>query len=269
MLNSPPGIRAALRQLGFHDCYHMHTVQTQGAIDGPQWARAFEAKYGDKGTTFTREDWDQLLGSYQAACDIPPAFFGAELAEAYPEAKVVILNRDAEAWYDSVLNSTYRYIFKASVWTKMKMVYRMAFDPTTRGFIQMASWFKTVMPYNHGQEKEKAIAWYEAQYEEFRERIPEERRIEYSVKDGWEPLCEHLGVPVPKVRDGETGKMVVPPFPHLNDREAFVPISDSMTQAGVERANDNFFRFVGKAAMAGATGYTMYWVWRTRLGGRV
>jgi hypothetical protein len=33
----------------------------------------------------------------------------------------------------------------------------------------------------------------------------------YDVKEGWEPLCEFLGVEVPE------GK----PFPHLNDTEAF------------------------------------------------
>jgi hypothetical protein len=34
----------------------------------------------------------------------------------------------------------------------------------------------------------------------------------YEVKEGWEPLCEFLGVEVPK------GKS----FPHLNDTDAFL-----------------------------------------------
>lgn len=35
--------------------------------------------------------------------------------------------------------------------------------------------------------------------------VPKERLLEWSVEDGWEPLCSFLGKPVP----GE-------PFPHVN-----------------------------------------------------
>ncbi|KAK0391481.1 hypothetical protein NLU13_0982 [Sarocladium strictum] len=261
-------VRAALWQLGFHDCYHMHTAQANGAVDGPQWARAFAAKYAGKGT-FTRADWDQLLGHYQAVCDLPAAFFSAELAEAYPEAKVVILNRDAESWYGSVLNSIYKHLFQASAWAKAQMIYRLILDPCTRGSMQMSSWFKVAMPYDHGKEKDKAIAWYEAQYDEFRARIPAERRMEYSVKDGWEPLCKYLDVPVPMVQDGESGKMVVAPFPHLNDRETFTPNAMAMKNKGMERAHDNLFKLIGKATVLGATGYGLVWAWKSRLGGRL
>jgi hypothetical protein len=262
------GIRAALRQLGFHDCYHMHTAQAQGDTDGAQWARAFAAKYGDNGS-FTRTDWDRLLGQYQAVCDIPAAFFSAELAEAYPEAKVVILNRDPESWYESVLNSIYKHMFQASLWAKAQMIYRLALDPTTRGFVRMASWFKVAMPYDHGKEKDKAIAWYKAQYAEFREKIPADRRIEYSIKDGWEPLCEYLGVPVPMVEDEESGKQIVAPFPHLNDREAFIPNAVYMWKKGNQRANDNVLRFIGQSTVLGATGFAVFWACKSRLGGRV
>ena len=39
------------------------------------------------------------------------------------------------------------------------------------------------------------------------ERVPAERLLVYDVKQGWEPLCEFLGVEPPKDE----------PFPHLND----------------------------------------------------
>jgi hypothetical protein len=56
-------MRAALRQLGVHDVYHM---QTTGANPGdiPYWTRAIDAKYGGKGH-FDRQDWDELLATYQ------------------------------------------------------------------------------------------------------------------------------------------------------------------------------------------------------------
>ena len=40
--------------------------------------------------------------------------------------------------------------------------------------------------------------------------VPAERLLVWEVGEGWEPLCEFLGVDVP---DG--------PLPHANDRETF------------------------------------------------
>ncbi|KAH8173578.1 NAD dependent epimerase/dehydratase [Sarocladium implicatum] len=260
-------MRAALCQLGFFDCYHMHSAQANGARDGPQWARALEAKYNNRGT-FTRADWDRLLGKYQACCDIPPAFFSAELAEAYPEAKVVILNRDPEKWYESVLNSIYKVMTQMTLWDKAKMVYRAALDPEMRGVMAMSRAFKLPMPYDHGKEKDKALAWYKAQYDEFRERIPAERRLEFSVKDGWEPLCEFLEVPVPMIQDEETGKKVVAPFPRTNDAESLEKTVGKWRGDATRRANTNLLVKIGEAATFGAVGFAIYWNLKGRIGGR-
>jgi hypothetical protein len=57
--------------------------------------------------------------------------------------------------------------------------------------------------------KPRAREAYEEYYRKVREAVPLEsgRRLEYSVGEGWEPLCEFLGKDVPNV-----------PFPRLNDR---------------------------------------------------
>lgn len=261
-------MRNALWQLGFHDCYHMHTL-IDDPSRAPQWVRAYEAKYAAKGT-FAREDWDRLLGDCQAVCDIPAAFFGADIADAYPEAKVIILNRDPEQWYDSVLHSIYPFTRPKALGTILKMIYCFAFDDSMR---KLAAHNKTMaglaMGYDHGREKEKALSWYSAQYGEFRARIPAERRIEYSIEDGWKPLCAHLGVPVPMVRDETTGEMVEAPFPHLNDRGSFIEHSVKNRARATARATDNLWKLVGKMAVTGAVGYAGFLLWKTRLSGRM
>jgi hypothetical protein len=52
--------------------------------------------------TFGKEQWDQLLGHRGAVTDQPAILFAAELLEAYPDAKVVIVKRDVESWYRSI-----------------------------------------------------------------------------------------------------------------------------------------------------------------------
>lgn len=45
---------------------------------------------------------------------------------------------------------------------------------------------------------------------EVKRTVPPEQLLVYNVKQGWEPLCEFLGVPVPDE-----------PFPHANEKERF------------------------------------------------
>ncbi|RGP73443.1 hypothetical protein FSPOR_2025 [Fusarium sporotrichioides] len=261
-------IRNALWRLGFHDCYHMQTL-IKDPSRAPEWIRAFEAKYAGRGS-FTRADWDRLLGDCQAVCDVPAAFFGAELAELYPEAKVIILNRDPEKWYESVLNSIYLLTSPKNIWSKLSMIYCFLLDSNIQYMAKYSKSMKSlVQKYDHGNEKDKALEWYRAQYQEFRDRIPEERRFEYTITEGWEPLCDYLDVPVPEVEDAETGKMVVAPFPHLNDGETFRQNSQVIKKKSRERANQNLLAAVGRLALTGVVGYAGYLVWKTRLGGRV
>ena len=46
--------------------------------------------------------------------------------------------------------------------------------------------------------------------EEVRATVPADRLLVWSPKDGWEPLCAHLEVPVPEM-----------PLPHINDSQAY------------------------------------------------
>lgn len=67
--------------------------------------------------------------------------------------------------------------------------------------------------------RDKALAFFHDYYAECRRRIPQERRIEFKVQDGWAPLCQHLGVEVPSVLvDGEE---VTVPFPRTNEAAEF------------------------------------------------
>jgi hypothetical protein len=60
------------------------------------------------------------------------------------------------------------------------------------------------------QEREHAIAAYEAHNAAVRAAVPAERLIEWQPGDGWEPLCSRLGLAVP-----------AEPFPNVNSTEEF------------------------------------------------
>ena len=56
------------------------------------------------------------------------------------------------------------------------------------------------------------ISVFKRHNEEVQRVVSPDRLLVYEVgKDGWEPLCKFLGVPVPKDK----------PFPHLNDMDVY------------------------------------------------
>jgi hypothetical protein len=59
--------------------------------------------------------------------------------------------------------------------------------------------------------KANARKKYFAYYDRIREVVPPERRLEYRLGQGWEPLCEFLGKEIPDV-----------PFPNVNDKAEHV-----------------------------------------------
>ena len=87
-------LKAALERLGFAPCYHMVEVPRRG--HGPFWREATRRKAREEPV-----DWDAAFADYRATVDYPAANFYGELAEAYPEAKVVLTVRDPQRWYDS------------------------------------------------------------------------------------------------------------------------------------------------------------------------
>ncbi|KAI4278723.1 MAG: hypothetical protein L6R38_005178 [Xanthoria sp. 2 TBL-2021] len=65
--------------------------------DNELWLDAINAKT-QGGKHFGREQWDQRLGHCQAVTDFPAALFAHELISAYPEAKVILSNRDVDQY---------------------------------------------------------------------------------------------------------------------------------------------------------------------------
>lgn len=85
------------------------------------WVEALQAKFENKGQPWKREDFDQILGGYAACTDFPSAAFPVELAEAYPEAKIILNQRPVELWYKSTMNTANALIESWVYWVLMNM----------------------------------------------------------------------------------------------------------------------------------------------------
>jgi len=83
-------LKVALEYLGVGRCYHMSEVGGNPAHVG-LWIDAANGK----------PDWDRLLADYEATLDYPACTFWRELADFYPESKVLLSVRDPASWFES------------------------------------------------------------------------------------------------------------------------------------------------------------------------
>ncbi|KAH9215271.1 P-loop containing nucleoside triphosphate hydrolase protein [Leptodontidium sp. 2 PMI_412] len=234
-------MRTAMKELGYVDTYHMMNCSIENPPDALMWMDALTAKYDGIGAPFTRADWDQLLGNCQAVCDWPAVAFAKELIEAYPEAKVILTNRDVDSWHASTMRTVFwrvsdpelRYLHHFS-WAA-GMYYPMLkkfFDTFFRG------------DFEH-QGKEVFIN----HYNEVRSLVPKENLLEFRVQDGWEPLCKFLGQPIPMGSK----------FPNTNDNRDFV--SRSRRRNRMQMLNVGV-RFLEIAVLVAICAFLVSVLWR-------
>ena len=89
-------MKAALHILGYDDVYHGTDVYSN-IKDCDMWIDALNAKYFAKGKPFGRAEFDKLLGHCAAITDGPANCLSLELMDAYPDAKVILVERDFDA----------------------------------------------------------------------------------------------------------------------------------------------------------------------------
>jgi hypothetical protein len=193
--------KVALEMLGLEPCYHM--VNVLGNLDlAPAWRRALD---GDV-------DWDKIFDGCQATVDWPGSFFYRELMETYPDAKVLLSVRDGEAWAKS-MRETIWGMFYDDVVMQYVSTARTMIDPAWDSYISMMKemWERSGL-LNDGENTtaEWMASAMERYHEGVKQTVPAERLLVWTASDGWEPICEFLGVPVPDT-----------PFPRLNDGKMF------------------------------------------------
>ena len=175
-------------------------------------------------------DWDGIFGEHESTVDWPGSFFYRELAEAYPEAKVVLSVRDPEAWEKSMRDTIWDTIYGQSLMAHISKA-RELVDPDWQHYMRLMARMWAAQGIFNGPELwpgqlAEAIARYQ---EQVQRNIPQDRLLVWSVGEGWEPLCRFLEVDVPDA-----------PFPRLNDSKMYVDriIDGSLMVLGEWRARN-------------------------------
>ena len=154
-------------------------------------------------------DWEAIFDGYRSAVDWPTAAFPRELIAAYPEAKVVLSSRSAESWWESISQTILAVLAAPDQWPDEQ-----------RAWLEMVSRVVVDRSLGGRTDREGALAAFERHEAAVKAEAPDGNVLVFQAKDGWKPLCDFLGVPIP---DG--------PFPRSNSRQEFFELLASGGEA--------------------------------------
>lgn len=182
-------LKLAINELGFGPCHHMEEVLHNMNVQIPLWKDVLRGQ----------ADWSAIYANYHSAVDWPTAGYFRELYDEFPEARFILTHRDPDSWASSFGSTIYTLLStrddapaEMHDWLEMcaAVIEKAGFPPGLA----------------HKQLKEAFIAHNEA----VKAAIPARQLLVFEVKDGWQPLCDFLALPVPDMS-----------FPRTNDRQEF------------------------------------------------
>jgi Sulfotransferase domain len=182
-------LKKSLEILGFDKTYHFKDL-----IANPD-----KLKYWLEIENTGQTDYAQLFDGYMASVDFPGYPYYKLLMEKYPDAKVILTLRDFESWYESNFNTIWQV------------------QPTNDCLEFMHKTYLVKQFDDNFASKEIAEKKFNAHNNEVNEFVPKEQLLVYEVKNGWEPLCSFLDLPIPDES-----------FPHLNKKENFRAMVEKM-----------------------------------------
>lgn len=190
-------LKLALEHVGLGPCYHMTEIMAHARQRMPQWFAVVNGK----------PDWEAIFDGFRSTVDYPTCTYWRELAAFYPEAKVILSDRDAEGWYDSV---------RATILSPQNVANFLA--SPVRDFMLGAVMGDYV---DHLDDRDYMIAYFNRWREAVIAGLPPERLLVHRSAEGWEPLCRFLGVPVP-----------AEPYPRVNSKDDMLAAAEAPKEGG-------------------------------------
>jgi hypothetical protein len=148
-----------------------------------------------------------MFDGYVACTDIPCNLFIEELLQLYPDAKVICTIRDPNKWWASLApivekgnNPVLKWIFAVVPMMRWVGTYHNTLAEGRMGELY----------FRPGEPRRPTRQMWDRHIAHLKKVVPADRLMFFDVRDGWEPLCKMLDVPVPQDV----------PFPKLNDAAA-------------------------------------------------
>ncbi|KAF2159178.1 hypothetical protein M409DRAFT_30317 [Zasmidium cellare ATCC 36951] len=239
----------ALKTLGYHPVYHSVEATFSRPRDGKIWLELIRKKFHHH-QPITKHDLDRATAGIQAGTSAPYWAFWHELMTYYPDAKIILAEREYEAWMSSFVPIVENFIYS---WRGFWLYW---FAQPVLGRCDMALMAENMKGYFDAptlQDIQRNARRVHAEHHEGIRRLAREQGrvvLEWRLgESGWGELCAFLGKDVPVGKE----------FPKGNERRVLVE--------GIRRnARGQIWRAVGRVGWwVGVLGVgvgAVVWVWR-------
>lgn len=180
--------------------------------------------------------------------DTPCVFFIDELIEAYPDAVVVLTNRDIDKWVES-WRKTVCVVMNWRSWSwlapwdrSMAGPWHIAAKMMVHNLVGHTT--STCPDYESAGFAKLLRQAYVEHYEHVRRSTPKEKLLEFKSEDGWGPLCAFLNVEMPEE-----------PYPFVNESKDFVWWHEIMWYMA-------FGKMLAKTVLPVAVGSVSWFIWQ-------
>ena len=164
-------LKLAINQLGLGPCHHMEAVLHDMPTQVPLWSAALNGE----------PDWSAIYAGFESAEGTRSIW------------------KDRKDWADSFSATIYKLLAG-----------RDEGPPEMKAWLDMANDVIDKTGFPPGLDVDDLAKAFVAHNEAVKATVPANQLLVYEVKQGWQPLCEFLGVPAPA---GD--------FPRTNDRAEF------------------------------------------------
>lgn len=209
----------ALEQLGFRPYHYVH----------PNHAELWESVV--KGGASVQNIMERIVeDGYNVVVENPSSDVYEEILCLYPEAKVILTIRDDPSKFEK----SWKTLMDTMVVTEQPFSFRF---PSFFGWVPLFRRLREIRYFmgtthlglpagmlTHGWRKQPE-GWLGAQYDRHNKHVQEtlssDQLLVFNVKEGWAPLCQFLGCPVPQDE----------PFPHsrVNDTSSLMKLKQAFT----------------------------------------
>ncbi|XP_057295189.1 uncharacterized protein LOC130623694 [Hydractinia symbiolongicarpus] len=173
-------IKVALEELYKERCYHISSIPLE------QHYQFLERQL--KGGV-SKEEWKCFYDQFCAAVGSPVAAYWRELIEVYPNAKVIVMQRESQGWYKSIYDTN---ITLLNYYGTLAYGISLLFLP--KGihtlFVYVRHCYHKMFGVHLNDDKEVMIRCYERFYDNLRNELESRDMVylNYQVQDGWKPL---------------------------------------------------------------------------------
>jgi hypothetical protein len=196
-------LKAALETLLKGPCFHFLEYKSHPELMAP-WLSLIEANPlrsdPDAFEELPISRWETVMPGDVACVDEPASYYWKQLSDAFPAALVILSVRDTDSWWASMLRSEEHYEEEIKRPELISAERRKFLDFSDAIYPHLRTGPSEATERAFFESHNRRVLQHAESHEKFRRRF-----LSWRAEQGWEPLCEALGLPVPNI-----------PFPHEN-----------------------------------------------------